>query len=458
MSSTSPRTQLASSLRRRTPTWEVARLILELEIDGLPRGLRRDLSQLAGGARWSYEVFDDFDLVDPADSQLATFAELFAEIETSDVDASDPNAIRGLVVAALRSLGIVDHLSAEAALAAFATLEAPAGVGRARMRKRLRFLRRLEQKAARVEDTTRLRYAQMQAKSRLAYRIDADACDDVSLAFCAYLAARANRRSIFQLGPQSRAQDSISDGLERLLKQAPAAAWGQIALVKPTPAVIGQLPPDERGKLVGMFHAALADAASALGELYAQLPERMRREMVMIKGVDSSRWNAYAGALNTMRSAWISAMIAAGLEGTFDSYLPGKAPRLMASDLVWWARESGQDLHEDTQLFAVLPHPWQVISGVASQGRDAILAAAAHVGLSPSVHESGWIGPRTAVELERPAAEPALVHGVVVGDPKLAATLRRCGVFSAKQVRDVEHLPQALTRGEVRDGRRVTHR
>lgn len=288
----------------------------------------------------------------------------------------------------------------------------------------------------------------MQAKSRLAYLVDADRLDDRALAFVAYLAARANRRSVFAVGEQSKAQDTLSDALEGLLGDD--TAWAQVALVKPTPRTLGRCTPAQRGELVGVFHANMHVAAAELAGLWAGLPERMHAEMVMVKGVDSSRWNAYAGALNTMRSAWLNAMNACDLGDALEDYLPGKAPRLMASDLVWAYRNQGKALHEDTRLFGALAHPWDVIRGDARQGRDDILRAAASLGVDAVA--CGWVGPRAPHDRQRPAAEPALVHGVVVTDAGLARTLRRCGAFSAKGLRHVDELPDAVIVDIVDDG------
>jgi hypothetical protein len=190
---------------------------------------------------------------------------------------------------------------------------------------------------------------------------------------------------------------------------------------------------------MGKFHNEMTVAARHLGVLFLTLPVRMRAEMVMVKGVDSSRWNAYAGALNTMRSAWISATIAAGFDSVLDNYLPGKAPRLMAADLVWWARNMGQELHEDTRMFAKLPYPWEVINGDKKLNRAKILSVARKANVT-NVDETGWVGPRTGVVSEVAAAEPITVHGIVVSDPYLAVMLRKSGAFSAKKFSPVEDL------------------
>jgi len=442
------RTALAASLRRREPTWRVADDILRLGLD-LPTRLQGQLQALAATPSWDRQIADDFDQVIPATAQLETFIQLFPQLH-ADVAADDPDGIRHLITVALQALGAGRYCDrskpAGFALRDFHGLDHRHGIASSRkaLHKRLRFLRRLEQRADALAGVQRLRAAQMQAKSRCAHLIEPERCDDLTLAFCAYLAARANRRSLFMLGSQSKAQDEISAGLEKLLRSDPDADWSQVALVKPTRKVIDRLSSDQQGRLIGLFHQRMADSAAALADLWPGLPDRMHNEMVMVKGVDSSRWNAYAGSLNTMRSAWISALGAAGMDNVLDAYCPGKAPRLMASDLVWWYREDGQELHEDTRMFNALPHPWDVISGRAEAGRDTILIAAAQTAVDADA--SGWIGPRHHVELEKPFAELALVHGVVVADPDLAVRLRHCGVFSGKQLRDIDQLPDRLDR------------
>ncbi len=423
------RNDLEQGLSRREPTTTVAAGILELGLE-LPPKISLELVRLAGARRLYHWSADDFDVVVGAERQLQIFEALFPDIDIdADASTTDPLYLRQLVGNAL-ALVTPDATSAIGALARGRHSHA--------VRKRLRFLHRLEGKAGRIASGLDLRHAQMQAKSRLAYRVNTS--DGLSLAFCAYLAARANRRSIFQIGAQSRAQDTLSEALFQLLLDSDTTDWYAVAMVRPTRDVIERCKPEPRGELVGLFHGEMARWAERLSQLWPSLPERMRDEMVMVKGVDSSRWNAFAGALNTMRSAWISATLACELDEALDSYLPGKAPRLMASDVAWMYRNSGQDLHEDTRMFAALPKPWEVVLGSASQGRDDILAAART--LSVNAQASGWVGMRHPSPLERPAPEPTLVHGVVVSDPLLAASLRRCGVFSGKRLKHLEDMPE----------------
>lgn len=453
---TSARSFLQDSLTKRVPTWAVAEAILNLKIVAKDTKLFDNLKTLAGEARWSNQIFDDFDKVDPADTQLVTLYELFPNLTFPIVPANvyDVNYTQALnesLQVALDSLGL-GSISANEALRNNRNLNWGTShlTSKKAFIKRVRFLNTLEEKIARVEDVLQLRHAQMQAKSRLAYAISTN-IDDTTLAYIAYIAARANRRSLFMLGGQSKTFDNISEGLKKLLNNN--SNWFAVAHVTPTREVFSHLNEGELGSLVGVFHREMVTAANQLAKLWPSLPTRMRDEMVMVQGVDSSRWNAYAGALNTMRSAWISATIAAGLgDSVFATYLPGKAPRLMAADLVWWARSSGQDLHEDTRLFATLPHPWDVISGKETLTRDLILDQANKLGIT-TADATGWVGPRNKVETETAQAEPATVHGVIVADPDLAATLRKHGVFSNKTLKNIENVPDFVKLKETQNGK-----
>jgi hypothetical protein len=434
----SDREWLANSLTRREPTHAVAKHIASLDL-ALPVSLGRQVSSLGRSREWYMN--DDFDVVVPAQHQVDTFDTLFG---IRSADPTSPQALRQLVADGMRYLGYGDE-HPTAILAACTRLKTYA-------HKRVRFLRRLDEKADRLEANWRLRHAQMQAKSRLAYRIDADRCDDLTLACCAYWAARANRRSIFMVGSQSRAKDEIAEGLGALLADNERTDWYSVALIHPTKDVIEQLAAEERGRLLSTFHSEMAIAARELAKLWPTLPVRMRAEMVVVRGIDSSRWNAYAGALNTMRQAWISAVVASNLDAILESYLPGKTPRLMASDVAWMYRGHGMELHEDTRMFVRLESPWDVVNGVRTQGRAQVLAAAKLANVNAT--ETGWIGPHKSIAAEAPTPEPALVHGVVVTDPELAETLKRCGVFSGKELKHLDELLAApsIRRREIRDG------
>lgn len=455
------RQTLAESLTRRVSTVTVAKAVVELNVVPATSKLGRELKKLSEGyvSNWMH---DDFDRVIPVASQLDSFAALFPTVNLDSVKELDVyvpgyvESYRKVIASALNPLN-VDGLTAGAAYKNRYSLTVPELVSKKAFVKRLRYLAFFEEKVARVEDVLQLRHAQMQAKSRLAYKVNPELLDDITLSYIAYVAARANRRSLFMLGGQSKAFDNISQGLKKLIPTT--AAWDQVAYVAPVSEVFSKISDEKLGELAVTFNKEMTVAALKLGELWPSLPVRMRDEMVMVQGVDSSRWNAYAGAFNTMRSAWISVMLKSGLGDVLDVYLPGKAPRLMAADIVWWARQSGRELHEDTRLFAMLPKPWDVVNGLHTDNgvtltKGEIVAAIEELKVEKA-YKSGWVGPRTDVELEVAAAEPASVHGVVISDPMLAPALRKMGVFSGKANKSGKTIV-GLDREVIVDGDRVT--
>lgn len=438
----SARQFLIQSLTRRETTERVASAILALNIveDGKAKTA---LSSIATPDSYlqpvntGWGMNTDFERV--PEISLEDFAEHFPNVDLSKVQVSSPSSVnyidnlRKIIRDALNGLGITDTDSAYVAYGnRFNYRWGMVASSRNQFVKMLRFLNRFERKVDRAAENIRLRDAQQQSKSRLANRINGDLLDDGTLSYVAYLAARANRRSLFMFGTQSKAFDTLSDELFKLIPED--GAWEQVALVRPTRSIFNRLSSVQVAELMGLFHKEMVSHSERLGELYNALPSRMREEMVMVQGVDSSRWNAYAGALNTMRSAWVAATISAGMEEVFDSYMPGKAPRLMAADLAWGYRNQGSGLHPDTALFNALPYPWEVVQGQATLTRAQIIEKAEELKVT-DYEKSGWVAPRSSIELELPSIEPYTVHGVIVADPHLGATLKRLGVFSGKGIK-----------------------
>jgi hypothetical protein len=127
------------------------------------------------------------------------------------------------------------------------------------------------------------------AKSRLACRLTvADLNGDLdTAAFVAYLTATLNRRSVFTAGPQERAYDEIADMLLARVKRSPAASWWAVAHVLPDADVVARLDDEDKGQLLGLWHAALVAAAGILREVDAACPIN-RQTMVVRRGNDSS--------------------------------------------------------------------------------------------------------------------------------------------------------------------------
>lgn len=142
-----PRHCLAASLRRRVPTWKVAGWIDELDLP-LDDDARRALRDLAADASWHDELNDDFHMVDDASDQLATYAVLFAHLAQRHgqfMVADDPLALTRLVTLAMDDLGF-SFPSGPGEVLGRLTPQRPAISGA--LRKRLRFLSRLQDKGA----------------------------------------------------------------------------------------------------------------------------------------------------------------------------------------------------------------------------------------------------------------------------------------------------------------------
>ena len=324
------------------------------------------------------------------------------------------------------------------------------GLSRRRYNKLFRSLRHLEEKLAKLERTGQRRELQLVSKHGFAHHISlADFEQDLfSAAFVAYYTARCNLRSEFTNGSQQRPYDEVADMLfRRCSGEAPAAVaplkwfapspsgppratnWWVLAQVYAAPAVLAHLADEQKGELLGSWTAVLADLAGQLQRVW-EAGSLRRESMVVKRGDDSSTWNTMAGAWNKARDNWMNLLHALGLTAVLGDLCPGKVMRLMAADVAAWHRLSGGGLDPNTQVWATLPLPWDVRTGRAAGGRDAVAAACQAAGLDPE--HSGWLAPRPhGVAAYRPT--PELVHGVSVSNPYLAQVLRQNHVYSGKQ-------------------------
>ena len=302
--------------------------------------------------------------------------------------------------------------------------------------KRFRLLARMEKKARKLaREWTKAELLQV-AKSRLACRLTvADLGGDLdTAAFVAYLTATLNRRSVFTAGSQERAYDEIADLLLGRVKRSATAAWWAVAHVLPDADVVARLDDEHKGRLLGLWHAALAAAADILKGVDAACAVN-RQTMVVRRGNDSSTWNAAAGAWNKVREGYVAVLYALGAEEVWERQCLGKVPRLMAGDVTAWHMRSGEEIcHPDVKVWALLPPPWEVLEGRAGRTRQNVEAACKLCGVDPV--KSGWTAPRPGGrEAAAFAPTPELVHGVAVTSPALAAVLRKAGWFSGKAAR-----------------------
>jgi hypothetical protein len=301
--------------------------------------------------------------------------------------------------------------------------------------KRIRVLRNLSDHAGRMAARQAFRRLILIGRSGFAVDIGRDrfTADPKAAAFIAYYTARKNRRRLFTLSAKENPVDDIAAMLLERCERSLSTDWQMIAMVCPQPVVLRHLDDSQIGELMGAWWTVMADAA---GQLETAWPgeDVNRLRMVVRRGMDSSTWNTTAQAYNAARAAWINCTTLVGAQALTGPYLPGKVMRLMAADLAWWHQASGSGVDPDTQVWARLPFPWDVIRGVADCTLADVEAACAEAGIDPVAR--GWTGPHAPGKHAVFTPTPDLVHGVEVADPSWAALLRRAGVFSGKFVTD----------------------
>lgn len=438
LSNTEARQILVDSLQARVSTQNVSAAILGLDVSkSFSEQLVTSLKEVSDES--SHGMGEKFAPVDDAKDQLLILGKLFPFVDSIE-SAKQGDVYKGgylqlleRVVADLRVwLNLSEGVTAEQALASRlenknAWTSSSASSKKAYL-KRLRAVASFEAKIKRVQQALISRNGLMTAKSRLAREVQADKLNDYALAYVAYVTARANRRTRFQLTTQSKAFDSIADGLFHLLPKD--TAWEEIVLVSPVESLLSRLDSEALGVITARFYSDMVFWANQLASEWEKLPEDVQVSGIVCQGTNSTDFNSYAGAYNTMRSAWIASMSVAGLTKTFDNYLPGKAIRLLAGDLVRWNTYEGGSVSLDFDLFQKLPYPWLVVNAQAELNRS--LMVEADVLTEDKLISGGWVSTRKNLELEIPEADPALVHGVTVSDPEFAKLLRKIGVFSAK--------------------------
>jgi hypothetical protein len=426
---------LFETLRRRVQPETVAAQILAGMGDHLSPAERELLAKASQPGWWTSSMPQDFWKPAGMDRQARVAAVLIPAVDTPR-ETNRPDAMLDYVghlgETVGRRLGHLDfkqdRLNREARRAA--GLEE---MSKRQYNKRFRLLARMERKARKLaREWTKAELLQV-AKSRLACRLTPeDLSGDLdTAAFVAYLTATLNRRSVFTAGPQERAYDEVADMLLGRVKASAAAGWWAVAHVLPDADVVARLTEEQRGRLLGLWHAALAAAASILKGVDAACPVN-RKTMVVRRGNDSSTWNAAAGAWNKVREGYVAVLYALGAGDVWQRQCLGKVPRLMAGDVTAWHMAGGDEIcHPDVKVWASLPPPWEVLEGRAACTLQDVEAACRAHGVDPA--KGGWAAPRPG---ERSAVAfsptPELVHGVAVTSPALAALLRKAGWFSGK--------------------------
>lgn len=253
--------------------------------------------------------------------------------------------------------------------------------------------------------------------------------DPDAACFCAYFVARSNVRRAFSLTGKDNSMDHVAGML--LDRLGPSADWWMVARCYPARSVVARLTDAQKGAMLGRWSQQMRRAANVLAALDRHHPVN-RNTMTVDRGADSTTWNLGAQAFNRARDGWLTLLHDAETTAILDAYCPPKAMRLMAADFVAWQRRHGDPIPADVTVAPRLPAVWEVAEGARCTRADVISACTA-VGLD--AERTGWTGPRPPRDRGPFRPTPELVHGIVIEDPLLAATLRRSGVFSGKDLR-----------------------
>ncbi len=367
-----------------------------------------------------------FDLPTPLTRTANVLALLLGEPELTDEESVGPKLdallVKGRQAIAATEGGLdfkADRRNRESRSAAGLTLS------RRRYNKLFRLIAFLEREREgnlrHQELTTLLR----EAKTSLVRHLPREtfARDANTAVFVAYMAARMGLRSEFTIDPQQRAFDDLSEALFGTLEKSSTTEWAAVAYVFPRSDVLSRVGDEGRLRLLGLAGATMERAARVLDRIPGVDPQK---GFVVQRGQDSSSWNAAAGAWNKARDFWLGLSDSLGFD--VSGFLPGKVPRLMASDVVAWSRIAGKGAHPDEAVAQLLPAPWKVLLEGAPCSEEMVREACRQVGVDPD--KTGWTAPhaRTAVETWKPT--PELVYGVAVANPELALLMRRMGWFS----------------------------
>ncbi|HEU4325957.1 MAG TPA: hypothetical protein VFS21_22655 [Roseiflexaceae bacterium] len=430
-----PMQALYDTLQGRHRPEEVAQQILALQGKRVDRRTRTLLERATRGLGFRSLMPVEFARPTSMRGPARSLAELLDLPPLDEQAAADPQRLHGLLEQARAAIGM------EPGRASFrfdrANREERAAQGleisRRRYNKIFRLIARLESEVLDLQRQHRMARLSQVAKTVFAADVpwEAFSADVDTACLTAYLTANLGRRSVFTNGQQARAFDELAERLLARCADAPEQGWFAVAHVFPREDVLARVPTALRLELLDRALHTLRDSAELL-RIAWQRTEINLRTMIVRRGNDSSTWNSLAGSWNKARDVWIALMQSLGCEASFDQFLPGKVLRLMAADVAAWHRLSGGKPHPDTDVWAALPMPWNVMQGEAVCTRPQIAAVCAAYWVDPQ--NSGWTAPRSLRQVEQWRPTPELVHGVTVNHPELAYWLRKVGVFSGQAV------------------------
>ncbi|GAA3750465.1 hypothetical protein GCM10022379_18800 [Micromonospora maritima] len=415
---------------------DVARLILSGFGDELSRHEERLLSDVVQASRaryWGSLMSADFARPVGAHHQVEVLLRL-TESWSTTVDAADPRQVRELIA---RAADPVDWQPGDKFKHRMTRAElkgAGLDLSKRQYNRLLRHLARMHDKVERLDRQTRERELLIVGRNGLVADISFEQFtgDPAAACFVAYYTARRNVRRQFTLDGRTNPFDEVAQMLlRRCVRNGDETNWWMISRVHSKPEIVKQLSPAEQGELMGRWSALMRSAAGILQGAWSDEVDRLT--MVVRRGVDSSTWNTVAQAYNTARDGWMNTVYACGAEELLDVLCPGKVMRVMAADLVYWHTSSGSQIDPNTEVWAILPLPWEIIAGKATCTRQTVALACEAAGIDPEL--SGWTAPRARGAVAKFEPTPELVHGVTVADPVWGELLRRAGAFSGKEIK-----------------------
>lgn len=429
---------LYRSLDERKRPEDVARMILAVAGDKLAESVEKALKKISKARSYSYMSQDFQRSAAVLDTQLKVAGTLWA-VE-APADAADLEQVQNFLGEIEQRIGKkvgqndfkADRLNSEARLKAGGEVSR---LSRRQYNKRFRLAVRMEDKLERrVREITK-RGLTLASKSRLASQITWEmfSSDLRTACFLAYYVARCNLRSLFAVNSQVRPYDEICETMMRGLRASDKTNWLAIAHAMPDEAVVKKLDDRNKGVLLGRYYEMIVKAGRFLEEVWAK-SDIDRKTMCVRQGNDSSTWNLMAGAWNKLRDGWFSLCHALGADDIIERQCFGKVMRLMAADVMAWHRSvkgADESNHDDTEVWAKLPLPWEVLFGKATCSQNQVEKTCVESGIDP--YEKGWIARRGDKHVEAFSPTPELVHGVVVVSPLMAKAMRKAGIFSGKQ-------------------------
>jgi hypothetical protein len=445
--------ELHSSLDSRLRPEDVLAIIARGRPSALPEKWRVAFREATWGRKGYYSTWSsmssDFARPVGAGRQIVSaerafqhpLSDAYVDLPDRDIDPDDPAELAFVTESLAAEIGgNGQRLDREQRKAAGVELS------RRKYNRQWRAMRRLHHKTNKLALEIQKHEMQLIGRSGFASKITLErfATDPAAAHFIAYWVARKNLRRQFSLEGKQNPMDEVATWFLSACVDSETTDWMLIALACPNPGILNKLSDREQGWLLAEWFSVMRTCASVLQQAWPADVDKLT--MIVRRGHDSSTWNTMAQAYNTARASWLACIAALGAERMLDAACPGKVMRLMAADLAYWHRStSGSDADPNSEVWANLPMPWEVLSGEVECTRSQVEGVCRIVGLDP--RNSGWTAPRPAAKPVPFSVTPELVHGVTVASPEWAMLLRRAGVFSGKRLTDDYQLRAEVAHG-----------